>query len=250
MEWYSLVAPAVVTFKGTRWLYRRFQALVHKFRAGLAARPTEEAPDEIKRMHDERYRKGAFTRLTGDTPAALVQMKLVRKYIADLNDYRDKSKSLRAMGIESTNNICLAPAGKALRRARDLDPSAILDVETKDYGTHHYTLDDLAGSLLFEEARALYEEAGDLTNFSTGFITQAIHDRKKAKHTKQHLEGAKTAIERARKFCPYEVVYIRLHARVLHALGERDRARVVIQEALELTPEDLETHQLKDELGL
>jgi tetratricopeptide (TPR) repeat protein len=231
---------ALSAYKLTRFAYRRyFRPLEHKY---------ERLFRNLVAKHHAWKNKPRRPPTKKESADAVTQMRLVHKYLADMDIHIETSRNA-GMNMKEVFQY-LSPATRALARARKLDPAAIM-LDAEEFP---WTQDMMAASLLFHEADGYYshglnypEYYGDYGIYDKLFSIPSYNQAKR-KYEKQNYRRAIIAIERALEFQPHAIRYMRFQAHMYDLLGKRRKAREIVARALELDRDDLETHQLWNHL--
>jgi tetratricopeptide (TPR) repeat protein len=159
-----------------------------------------------------------------ETKQAVTMLRLARKC---MDDAYNKGQPF----VLTSYNFLVRDAAKALERAKVLDAGATLPVQDKDF-QHTYTIDELTGELCYIEALG-YKTEG-----------QAIYDpqtREERKKRTKFYTDAIASIDKALNYHPQNVLYLREKAGFLDQLGKKKEAIEVIDYAVSIAPDDLES---------
>jgi tetratricopeptide (TPR) repeat protein len=149
-----------------------------------------------------------------DTEGAIEDMRLAHSYLEDWI-----SKSPRA------GDHLLGLAAKYIESARHKDPNAKLVVEEKGEDSI-YSQDDLSGWALFYESQIYSGEQAD----------------------RKRLEKARDILEKAIAYAPFSIQYRSHLADVYLNLHDRNHALAAAQEAIEVSPKNLDARKLIDRI--
>ena len=162
--------------------------------------------------------------------------------------YLDEAKATLAAAKDASQYISqvqlkdLAEAAQHLNKARAIDPNATLVVEDKEDGARiTYKQDFLAGLLLLHEGVAHL----NITNAISGTYdgTQAGVPRKSRKEGIRSLEKARDSLEKSLIYNPYHEDALKFLYMTYQRLGDRTKARQILERRIELKPEDMSLHR-------
>jgi tetratricopeptide (TPR) repeat protein len=147
----------------------------------------------------------------------------------------------------------LTKAAKLLKSARRLDPNAVL-VDEKDKDLK-WTQDRLAWELLYWQSEAYYIEGQNAVaihnlHFSElaaeGIVSTSTY-KDAASKERTSYDNAIKAAERTLKYFPDNALSLIQLAKILHARGNRWRARGVMKRARKIHPDDMDVLKASQE---
>jgi tetratricopeptide (TPR) repeat protein len=187
-------------------------------------------------------------------------------------DYWDKDKYRSPSKYMEFNEQLklLTQAAKSMKRARRLDPNATIVVD-RDKEKFRYTYDALSAELLYMEAlthfyiaknyeldaretelqpipRSAFDVKGGYKDFDRSRTSNAQRQRGYAKEPRKK---AITAGEKCLIYAPHHIATLRLLAECYAKTDwTKKRARAAIKKALEYDPNDIDSLQLAQNLGV
>jgi tetratricopeptide (TPR) repeat protein len=169
-------------------------------------------------------------------------LKVARAFIDDywkLNKEHGKEEHFNA----DMQMVPLKNASRAIQKAAAIDPNVKLTVADKD-GELTYTQDMIAAEILHLEATA-YEYDG--LNAVRGYTPNSWDRKQQYKDRDKAFLCACYAAERAAKLQPTSSYYHTHLAKMYRHVGEKQKAKMALQKALELNPDNVDALKLMSE---
>ena len=146
----------------------------------------------------------------------------------------------------------LTKAAKLLKQARRLDPNAVLEIKEEKLA---WTQDHLAWELLYWQSEAYYIEGQNaftihnmhFSELAAEGIVSFLTEKDALKKQRISYDNAIKAAERTLKYFPENALSLIQLAKILHARGNKWRARKVMQRARTLHPDDMDVLKASQE---
>jgi tetratricopeptide (TPR) repeat protein len=181
-----------------------------------------------------------------ESSPALHHLKMAKAYLDEARDTDKNSKEANRY-VSEAQVAALSKAATHLNKARELDPTAVLEVEDKEKKTVlRYNQDFLTGLVLCHEGLASINAGRDLLMQATSF--EKI-DTTKLRESESKYISARDALEKSLKYNPYDDDALKFLTDVYSTLADKENYRRIIVERIKQNSDDMDAHKSLDRMS-
>jgi tetratricopeptide (TPR) repeat protein len=181
---------------------------------------------------------------------ALHHLKLVKAYIDEARLTQASEKTASAY-ISEVALKSLSKAAEHLNKARELDPNEVLWVEDKPGdGKYQLTQDFLHARVLTGEGICALNSAHEMQYKNNTYLLNhdGKIDREAIATGNRYLASARDAFEKALKYSPAHQDALVYLSKTYRELGDKENYRRVLQQRVQITPDDMNAHKELDQV--